>query len=56
MQCGSNIVPLLPVEDEVAHLRDLDLKGLRARGKAFSSDGHRLLARMETMRFNSFHC
>ena len=28
MQCGTNIVP---VEDEIAHLRDLDVRGLRAR-------------------------
>jgi len=28
MQCGTNIVP---VKDEIAHLRDLDVRGLRAR-------------------------
>jgi hypothetical protein len=34
------------VEDEVAHLRDLDLKGCALGGRAFSSGGRRrLLAR-----------
>jgi hypothetical protein len=33
------------VEDEVAHLRDLVLKGCALGGRAFSSGGRRLLAR-----------